>query len=188
MAFAKNPVPREAQGPYRSGAVTLKVMGWVALITTLLMAVFLIGTGMVAAFFTTLFGAFMEAMWGRWIPFFGGAMGALAGVLIFFVMLMIALVVLVIGLAAVAWTSWIYLRWLEKDPRALSHALVFGIILTVLAGINILGSTGAALFDPVTLAMLVFGILLIVFSTKEEVKAQFHGPAVGGESTAQAQP
>lgn len=182
FAFAKNPTPTEPEGSYRSAALTLKVFGWVALVGTILTVLVLI----LAGIFMMMFGAWFSEAASGWDAGLGGFLGSLMMVM----MLFGAVVVLALGIGAVAWTSWIFLRFLERDPRALGHMLVLGIVLLVLAGLGLLSAlsapmgampdfdgettTGFAFNLPVfSIAQLVFGILFVVFASKEDLKATF---------------
>lgn len=183
LGFAKTPIPSDARGPYRSGAVTLKVYGWWALVGTLLTSAFFLVMGLLSLVVgATLFAAFRDR-----IPYWDFGAGAIAGV-VAVVMILMAVVVLALGLAFVAWTSANLRRWLAKDPAGRSGTLAMGIVLTAVAGLNVLMSGFAALADVFfTLPVLVLGILMIVFASNQETKAVFGGtespnpPAPSGE-------
>lgn len=161
-SFATLQMPAEPSGSYQTVGLLLKIAGWVRLAQ--------LGLAVLVGAVVLMMLAFMGAVGGAMMPSFGpwglpaGAVGGL-----FLLLAVVAVLVMVaVAFAMTYWTSWIYARWVDKDPRALQHVFVYGIVTIVLSGLGALGGLTGNPTSLIDIALLVIGILLLIESRKPE--------------------
>lgn len=137
FGFVTAKVPLEPKGDYQTGAILMRVFGWIQAIGIafgLLLAFILVPILFIA-------GVIGEAAAGGEAP-------------VAFIMAIIAVAVvfgIVIGTAIAIlwmfWIGWILEHWAAKDERGLRHARIFAIVQLALAAVGVAFLIGSTLIN-----------------------------------------